>query len=663
MKKWLDKYENGGEFLGTTNKGFDYNGAWGGTMQMGGGLPGATGMMYARVGAPANGKYAKKTKASAQNGMEMKYYQAGLDFKPKTISQDGTAVKKPRTDMLTMDEYRLQQALANQPQIGPSSKPINIEERNRKNKQYAQQQGRKYNERTGAVEPLVSANAERTMNKIAENIVEPMILLSPMGEVGLAADVAKGATSVIRGATAAAIKPKAVSSAIKKVIGKQLHEKIPAGTPFNTRALASDVTITEEGNRILKRLDSPEGRRRLSEQIKRADPSLNDKQVEWITNSRLNEINTAVNYNKSRFYLEHIKGKDAEHLKNIPTSEFLPMGNAHWSEFNYFPGIRNIEAPYGLFPKTAASSNVSSGRFNFAKPTVEDNLKEFANPNYRPGSIALGTGLEFNKGVVAHEMMHAVQNKGVTPVDVDLLNLLQPKNAADQLFRAGVRFSPTGLGQDLKYFTTSGGRSAKSEPYAFLEELRNRMLNRGIIKDDYEKITPWKLVKARLDAARQLESNFEEGTRLIKFTPPWKYGKLADIMNVAPASVPVVGAATLLGNEEEIPKQKDGGITKDDMGYWNPENWGEPVEIDSNQITMQGVYEPLIGISDTGDVQYMEPGEDYEFDGESVIEYPLAKNGVSVNDADAEPIKKLDQLLNFTNYNKPTTGGWLDKYQ
>jgi LysM repeat protein len=68
-------------------------------------------------------------------------------------------------------------------------------------------------------------------------------------------------------------------------------------------------------------------------------------------------------------------------------------------------------------------------------------------------------------------------------------------------------------------------------------------------------------------------------------------------------------------------------IKKDDNGYWNPDNWGEPVEINSNEITMQGVYEPLLGISDTGDTQMMYPGEDYTFDGESVTEYPIKKNG------------------------------------
>jgi hypothetical protein len=73
--------------------------------------------------------------------------------------------------------------------------------------------------------------------------------------------------------------------------------------------------------------------------------------------------------------------------------------------------------------------------------------------------------------------------------------------------------------------------------------------------------------------------------------------------------------------------KKDGGPVKDNMGYWNPENWGEPVEIGSNEITMQGVYEPLLGISDTGDVQMMYPGEDYTFDGDTVTEYPVMQKG------------------------------------
>jgi hypothetical protein len=93
-KGWLEKYADGG-YLGTTNKGFAYNPAWNGSYQNGGNIPGSVGFTYARTGStPSNGKYAKKTLPSAQNGRGMQYYQQGLDFKPKTISQNGSRTKK-----------------------------------------------------------------------------------------------------------------------------------------------------------------------------------------------------------------------------------------------------------------------------------------------------------------------------------------------------------------------------------------------------------------------------------------------------------------------------------------------------------------------------------------------------------------------------------------
>ena len=71
---------------------------------------------------------------------------------------------------------------------------------------------------------------------------------------------------------------------------------------------------------------------------------------------------------------------------------------------------------------------------------------------------------------------------------------------------------------------------------------------------------------------------------------------------------------------------KDGKVIKDDMGQWaHP---GEITEIGSNQITMEGVPYPVLGISDTGDTQMMYPEEEYEFDGEKVTEYPMAQNGI-----------------------------------
>lgn len=89
-----------------------------------------------------------------------------------------------------------------------------------------------------------------------------------------------------------------------------------------------------------------------------------------------------------------------------------------------------------------------------------------------------------------------------------------------------------------------------------------------------------------------------------------------------------------------------GGVIKDDNGYWNPNNWGHPVEINSNRITMQGVNEPLIGVSDTGNIQMMQPGREYLYEGKKVTEFPI--NSVYFNNlenlddmkANKKPIKK-----------------------
>jgi hypothetical protein len=119
-------------------------------------------------------------------------------------------------------------------------------------------------------------------------------------------------------------------------------------------------------------------------------------------------------------------------------------------------------------------------------------------------------------------------------------------------------------------------------------------------------------------------------------------------------AIGTAGTLSQMQNEEPTQEMKQGGVIKDDNGYWNPDNWGSPVEINSNNITMEGVYEPLLGISDTGDTKLMQPGKDYKFKGKKVTEYPLAKDG--------KELVKLNQLTNFTNYNTKQSGGWLDKY-
>lgn len=83
---------------------------------------------------------------------------------------------------------------------------------------------------------------------------------------------------------------------------------------------------------------------------------------------------------------------------------------------------------------------------------------------------------------------------------------------------------------------------------------------------------------------------------------------------------------------------KQGGVIKDDRGQWD--HPGEITEIGSNRITMQGVPYPVLGISDTGDQQMMYPGEEYEFKGKKVTEFPITQK-----------------------VSKKENGGWLSQYK
>jgi hypothetical protein len=107
----------------------------------------------------------------------------------------------------------------------------------------------------------------------------------------------------------------------------------------------------------------------------------------------------------------------------------------------------------------------------------------------------------------------------------------------------------------------------------------------------------------------------------------------------------------------DINDMKEGGVIKDDMGQWKYP--GEITEIGSNQITMQGVPYDVLGISDTGDTKLMKPGKDYKFKGKKVTEFPMAKNG---RRQEQKGLVNLDDLTNFTNYNKQQPAGWLSKY-
>jgi hypothetical protein len=85
------------------------------------------------------------------------------------------------------------------------------------------------------------------------------------------------------------------------------------------------------------------------------------------------------------------------------------------------------------------------------------------------------------------------------------------------------------------------------------------------------------------------------------------------------------GMPTFQDDAPNLTQKRQGGVIKDNRGQWaHP---GKITEIGSNNITMQGVNYPVLGISDQGDTQMMYPEQNYQFKGNKVTEYPMMQNG------------------------------------
>ena len=106
-----------------------------------------------------------------------------------------------------------------------------------------------------------------------------------------------------------------------------------------------------------------------------------------------------------------------------------------------------------------------------------------------------------------------------------------------------------------------------------------------------------------------------------------------------------------------------GGVVKGDQdGYRNPKNRGKVVEIKGSTMGTDGYNDTLYVVPDVGKPRVVHANTgNHEFPGATKFrEYPMAKNGLR---QEQKGLVNLDNLLNFTNYNKPQPGGWLSKYE
>lgn len=236
--------------------------------------------------------------------------------------------------------------------------------------------------------------------------------------------------------------------------------------------------------------------------------------------------------------------------------------------------------------------------------------------------------------VFEHELGHLMQRDEVSNIDNLLSNvtLKEQKTPTVNSFKSSESIIEPGYSTtkndpamtsfqgNLDYFKT--GTFGK-EKYPFAAELRENMLQRGLIKSYDDTITP-ELVQQHADLYSKTAGN-KYMLRLYDLmdSNPENFKTISSALNKMPALVPAGVATAAVASQ--LPEKKKGGVITDPRGQWaHP---GKVTRIPSNQITMQGVPYNVLGISDTGDTQMMYPDQDYSFQGSSVTEYPMMSKG------------------------------------
>jgi hypothetical protein len=151
-----------------------------------------------------------------------------------------------------------------------------------------------------------------------------------------------------------------------------------------------------------------------------------------------------------------------------------------------------------------------------------------------------------------------------------------------------------------------------AEIYARINEIRYE----NNIKPD-EIITPEKvneIIKKGRYGNSDVDFSFYD---LIKDKNMFKH-----LLNHLPVVIPVAAGVEALNQKQE------GGAIITDRGQWDYP--GQTTIIPSNEITMEGVPYPVLGVDDTGYTQMMQPQMNYTFPGQYVTEYPMAQNGKEV---------------------------------
>jgi hypothetical protein len=237
---------------------------------------------------------------------------------------------------------------------------------------------------------------------------------------------------------------------------------------------------------------------------------------------------------------------------------------------------------YETVPSKYLTSNATFGGFRPAMDVGRfSSIGVQSASQVNKGNFILSGKSLFNPRVYQHELQHGLQVGRTTPLDYELAKAVNTNrfvkgyqtridkaiSARDKIKVSDKNFfktypqassrveslkmnAPSSF-KDFQYFRHGG--SGMMEPRAFAAELRQSMLDRGVIKNVYQKITPNILSKAKTSFSNNpifqgtVGGNKISGTRLLDFASPTKYNfsAISKSLNKLPAFAPFIGLGTL----------------------------------------------------------------------------------------------------------------------
>jgi hypothetical protein len=667
---WLEKYNDGGPVqenyndnttsyppgfvgMGYNTQGRNYSPAWGGQFAMGGSIPGSVGFTYARTNSPApsEGPYAKKTLPSAQNGQEMSFYQHGLDWTPRNISRNGDDIPKnqnaqyvlPRFDMprvasestsrtffdpVTKKEKSTATVGQKKKNLQLSSEAMGKSKKAEREREKAEEKARiaerkaavaakdkgeaftlptgerlTYDQMSPREQMYVSGKALEQRGRFNEN--EESFFdewLNPLGYItGAAAGLAEApleaklsdsnlpyigavANPLIEGMFG--FDPLGSAMKLPGKVAQSMESGLLSNIPGPKTITLSKMLNNSKLNKTLA--DNLYANRILEEEL--IAPNVSYKGTPNFPEGKIiNHYGTPFLQKNGRMY--YMAEFENGFGLNDATYDFMPRPDYKYPSKH----IKNLQKKYNV-------SDAAESEFN----SIYDNYYPF--------------------------------DQTVTPVDDWIIHndfgqikgdkTWWKKSSPYKGITARTLFDKP-VGRHL-FTKQSSLESFLKKPLDQHRELIGDVIKKGDVPREGITITP--------NVEKSLEDI--EGLKSFTYNPITKSmerGIYDPLVRSRIRTDPDV-IQNWLKTFKKITKQKEGGVIKDNMGYWNPENWGKVVEIDSPDITMRGVTtHDLLAISDTGDVQYMErekpgkPGKDYKFKGKKVKEYPVAQKGKKVS--------------------------------